>query len=1153
MFHLNSSFSLRTLRKYFAWRLLLVLFVIGFGAFVTQYNSALMAPENSPASVLKTTTIVVEGPGACYVAKVEDTLKLWTLTDSRAKLAGEIPLEGNPIVDITLTSGVSAIFYSNELPLGDQLHLRFNGALVNEKCPTCRVAMPLNSADWANSFGASTDEVKVSGNEGLTVLVQQQNQIFEKARAVSAQLAEAEAQYIEGQKNDLRDAYSQMKSATDAGVQLLNKSEAETMAFAGPLQNQAGQDTGAVKNAADKYANFLLNLTVKFQGAARCANLESYWKLEQGLERDLRIGNYPDPLPEDFDEETFLPLNRDAIVSQYENSNFPKLANQIRPCIMGLLGGLNLEIEDVNFPGSIPNLSKEALVSPAAYDTIGNNASEFVDRTDVAATAFETSQTANFAQLDKLAQYRQFEKDMTSLAQPLLDHVGKSWLQDDPPNTNNAALSTAKQSSTGSKSILPSTSQCGQDPVVSFNISGVSVLIGTPWDDEVTADDGKNLIITLRGDDCINAKDGMDAVFAMNGADIIDGGDGHGFLFGGRGPDTITGGKGESYEVTIGTVTLKFDIGGFISGGAGDDTLDGSENKTLDLFGYTDVILGDGLASDGDSGADVIDGMKGINFIFGQGKNDTLKTTGFGRVRINGVPMPFGSFFWGGLGDDVVTGTDTPLLSQSFGDFIAAGSGNDNVSAGNGRDFAFGETGNDQLNGNENDDFLFGGPGTDTIHGNGGRELIAGGPDNDTLHADAGAFALMLGNGGTDLLRGGPGIDLELGKDGADEMYGNVGPIDLLAGMEGSDTINGEQGIDLILGGRGDDKIKAGDGFVDLVLAGEGFDFVEGGLGPDVIFGMSNTVQDQPLQVCPSFNGDVEKLFGNEGIDLIWGNSGCDAINGGPGVDALFGGGGSDLLEGDDGSDFIWGAESKDTINAGDGIDIAFGGPGDDQIRGLTGIDLLVGGTGDDHVWGGNGADILIGYDGKDTLEGEADPNLLIGGNDTDLLLGGSTIDLAFGGKQSDTIKGGAGLNVLFGDADDDQITGGNNTDIAFGDDGSDQIDGGAGSNLLFGNDGNDNVTGQGDFDIIFGGPGADSVNGGGGNNLLFGNAGDDNINAESGRNLAFGGAGDDTMTGGCNSESPRDYLFGNGGSNSLEGNKTNDRDILVGGNKNRC
>lgn len=1133
-------------------RLLLVLLVIGLVSLKPENNAALMAPAPSH-SVVKTTSVTVKGPGALYLAKVENALKLWILTDFSARFAGEISFAGpneTLLADITVTDGVTAIFYANDLPLGEQLRLNFNGTLANKKCPTCTVVVPLNAASWASSFGDSTGEVKVSGSDGLPALVSQQNQIFETTRIVSAQVAEAEASYIEKQKEILRDAYSQIRSATDQGEQLLDNSYAGAMTFAGQLQNQSQQDATAVKNAANAYANYLLNQTAKFQGAERCANVESYWKLEQALERDLRIGSYPDPLPDNFDEETFQPLNREAIISQYENSNFPKFEGQLRPCIMNLLGGLYAEAENITFPGSIPNLSNEALVSPAPYETIGNNASEFVNNTEAAATAFETSQTANFAQLDKLVYYLQFEKQMTALPKPLLNYVGASWLQDDPPNNGDSTLSTAKQ-----KTSLPAAGQCGQDPVITFNVAGVSVFIGTPWNDQVTGDDKNNLIITLRGDDCVDAKGGIDTVFTMNGADTIYGGDGHSFLFGGRGPDVITGGKGENYDVTLGTVTLKFDIGSFISGGADADTLFGSENKPLDLFGYADVILGDGLASDADSGADVIDGVKGINLIFGQGKNDTLKTTGFGRVGVNGVPMPFGSLFWGGLGDDVINGTDTPPLSQSFGDFISAGAGNDSVSAGDGRDFVLGESGNDELNGNGNDDFIFAGGGTDVVHGNDGREIILGGQDNDTLYSDVGAFALMLGNAGADTLRGGPGVDLELGNDDNDEMYGGDGPIDVLAGLQGADTIRGENGIDLILAGRGDDKVYAGDGVVDLVMAGEGFDYVEGGLGTDVIFGMSNTAQDSPAQFCNNFNGDVEKLFGNEGFDMIWGNSGCDAINGGPGINALFGGDASDLIEGGDDTDFIWAGAGKDTVNANGGIDVAFGGPGDDLIKGFANIDLLEGGPGDDRIWGGDGADILIGYDGKDVLEGENGPNLLIGGNDADTLIGGPEIDLAFGGNQNDTVNGGDGLNVLFGDADDDQLTGGNNTDVIFGNTGSDQIDGGDGSNLLFGGDGNDGISGQGGADIIFAGPGNDSIQGGGGNNLLFGGTGQDNIQAELGRNLAFGGADPDTMTGGCDSEAPRDFLFGNGGgsSNSLTGNKSDKRDILVGGTKSRC
>jgi Ca2+-binding RTX toxin-like protein len=1107
----------------------------------------------------------VAGPGALYLGKVNDEIRFWTLSDSTARLAGKVSIatvaEQPLLINVTLGRGISGVFYNTELPLGNDLRLKFSGALSNEKCPQCTVMMPLTSDSWGKWFGELEGEAKVSGNFALTSLVDQQNQIFVTAGRVTEQIAESEQAQIGRQKQDLKDVYEQMTSATEQGEQILDTSYAQAMAFSSQTTNQSAHDTGVVQNAADAYANFLTNQTPKIQTATNCANVDDWWALEKQLERDLRIDGYPDPLPETPDEDTYQPANREIIIKQYEDSKFPKLQGQMRPCVLNLLGGLYTETEDISFPGSIPDLPKENLVSPTSYETIGNNLETFVNQTDSNTNAFEATQEVNFGKLDKLAAYQAFEKQFESLPKPLLKYVGSQWLQDSPPTGQNANTQKVSTAGIASKtSALSSTSSnCGNTPVVTFNISGVSVLIGTPWNDQVTGDDGKNLIITLAGDDCVDAKGDMDAVFTMSGNDTIYGGDGHGFLFGGKGDDTIKGGKGESYEITIGVITLKFDLGSFISGDAGKDTIYGSENTALDLFGYSDVIMGDGLASVADSGDDVIDGVKGINLIFGQAGNDTLKTTGYGKVGVDGVPMFFGSLFWGGQGDDTVTGTDTPPLSQSLGDFIAGGVGNDNISAGDGRDFVFGGQGTDVINGGSQDDFLFAGADNDIVHGNDARDIITGGSGDDTLYSDAGVFALILGNADKDTIYGGPGVDVELGNGDADDMHGSDGPVDILAGMQGADTISGENGVDLILGGPQNDRIYGGDG-LDLVFAGVGLDYVEGGSGPDVIFGGPNLQNDNPQQFCTVYNLDTaDRLYGNDGIDLIWGNSGCDAIYGGPGVNVLFGGPASDLIEGGPDTDFAWGNEGQDTINTNDGIDVAFGGPDNDVVTGGLNIDLLVGGAGNDHVSGGDGADIVIGSTGDDVLNGDNGPNLLIGGDGADVLNGGSSVDLAFGGNQDDVVNGGSGFNILFGDDGNDNLTGGSNPDAIFGDAGTDTINGGDGSNLLFGGGDDDTITATGSgFNIVFGGPGNDNLgggSGGGSNNLLFGNAGDDTINAEPGRNVAFGGNDNDTMNGGCGSEAPRDYLFGNGGgsNNQLTGNKVNNRDILVGGTKTRC
>ncbi|MDP5220416.1 choice-of-anchor I family protein [Ruegeria sp. 2205SS24-7] len=119
-------------------------------------------------------------------------------------------------------------------------------------------------------------------------------------------------------------------------------------------------------------------------------------------------------------------------------------------------------------------------------------------------------------------------------------------------------------------------------------------LIGTRRRDELTGDDGDDIILGFKGRDTLLGKGGDDIIFGGRGRDEIDGGDGDDILSGGRGRDIIAGGAGNDViDGGRGRDTLL--------GGEGDDTFinaqRGNSFEFVDDFG-ADEIFGDGIGLD---------------------------------------------------------------------------------------------------------------------------------------------------------------------------------------------------------------------------------------------------------------------------------------------------------------------------------------------------------------------------------------------------------------------------------------------------------------------------------------------------------------------------------------------------------------------------
>lgn len=678
-------------------------------------------------------------------------------------------------------------------------------------------------------------------------------------------------------------------------------------------------------------------------------------------------------------------------------------------------------------------------------------------------------------------------------------------------------------------------------PVFEFNLVGLAVFVGTPFDDTVRGNDvetGFEVMWGGKGDDCLNGLKGHELIMGGPGNDELHGGDQHELIVGGSGDDAIFLGEGEDYTITLGAVNVELELGSVAFGGSGNDYISGGdpdydENDTGE-YGYTDLIFGDGL-SESTSGEDEIDGGAGIDFLFGQWGDDDIRNRRQGRVQIDGVDFEIGSFQFGGKGDDELLGSDKfDLLIGSknddeiFGmgglDIILAGDGSDEADGGDGLDLVFGGKGDDPS--------ISGGDGIDLVMGNSGDDVVNGGP---------GALDLVFGNSGDDHVSGDDGFDVVFGGTGSDHVDGNDG-LDLLFGGSDNDTVTGGEGIDLAFGGSGRDRVEGDDGAVDLLFGNSDVDIVIGGLGLDVLFG----------------NGDDDWISGEDGVDLAFG---------GDGDDVLFGGNDLDVLFGNDDDDCVWG-------NAG--VDFGFGGEGADQLMGGTELDLLVGSSGNDLIYGEGGVDFLLGGDDEDEIDGGTELGVMFGGDDDDQILGGATLDLFFAGDGDDCVTGGAGFDIGFGGDGDDATLG---MGVGFGGDGEDEVEttmvgfGGDDDDVvsqvgttvgfIMGSDGADSlaVDPAGALAFVFGGEGDDTLSATGGTStssssttraFLFGGKDADWVQGSRGKSFAFGQKGDDIMSadtdGGSSNDDKRDRHWGNSDSDEMYGDSDDKRDRLYRG-----
>lgn len=663
-------------------------------------------------------------------------------------------------------------------------------------------------------------------------------------------------------------------------------------------------------------------------------------------------------------------------------------------------------------------------------------------------------------------------------------------LQDSRDTLGNRNYAQPLQEAPGQEDVLLG----GPDPDALYGRGGRDILyawhgldpetLSVPSVDHLYGGEGGDLLISFAGDDISEGGSGSDL--------IIDGYNLDGVWSGGN--DRLYGDHKVSLARAIAegnTDTASGERGDFIAGLGGDDLEVGSR--------------GDDLLSGG-SGKDTLVGGAGRDFIYGDSDwipvispprvqdwaaaldpsdINQWSLAGFDwQVRLNSTPSSY---------DVTVTHALLADATDSAGDLIHAGAGDDFVSGEGGDDLIWAELGNDIVFGDAGDDTVLGGEGDDEISG-----------DNARLDTREHGSDFLDGGAGNDLIFGGAKGDVLYGGDGNDYLVGdsrneNAGD-DSLSGQDGDDVLLGAGGSDALYGGAGTDKLYGDAAGVDL--APQGDDLLYGGAGDDLLVG----------------DGGWDRLYGGNGADTLDGDAG--GLSGSAyGNDYLDGGAGADVLIGNGGSDVLLGGADADELY-GDASDVDSAYRGDDLLDGGAGDDLLVGDAGRDRLYGGDGAD---------TLDGDAS-GLSGSAYGDDYLDGGAGADVLIGNGGSDVLLGGADADVLYGDASDvssadqggDRLDGGTGNDTLFGFGGSDTLLGGAGDDALYG-DGSGLSEAHDDDDYLNGGDGNDSLSGSGGNDILFGGAGDD---------FLAGGAGDDTLNGGAGS----DVLSGGGGDDRLAG-----------------
>lgn len=547
----------------------------------------------------------------------------------------------------------------------------------------------------------------------------------------------------------------------------------------------------------------------------------------------------------------------------------------------------------------------------------------------------------------------------------------------------------------------------GSDDGDTFTISTlIDDLQGGDGDDRLFGQGGTDLLRGDCGDDFLSGGNQLDLLFGGDDDDTLDGGGGADFLFGGAGFDIASygtsqaavsvdlskpfsgvGGDAESNLITelLSQVLTSTDIGStFISANFTslfaliNSALDTSTGRSLftlsdmlsSIEGLTGSKFDDHLTGDsgdnalqGGLGADVLDGGLGVDLGNYDDKSASVAVTLAGGADV--------TVFVGGVAEDTIRNIE----------YLAGGSGADQLTGDGFANFLSGGGANDTLVGGNGNDELVGGTGKDTLDGSAGTDTA-----NYSERTRSVAVVLAGASNATVKING-----------TAEDTLRNVENI--IGGLD-NDTLSGDSLANLLRGGAGDDTLRGG-GAADLLDGGDGSDAADYGDRIDAVRvtlkGSSNATV-----LVGGVNEDTVR-----GIENVIGGSAADQLTGDGSVNRLVGGSGDDALRGGDG---------RDTLDGGQGIDTADyrdkSGDVTITLRGASSASAFVGGVAEDSV---RSVENLIGGSGQDSLTGDGLANLLDGGGANDQLDGDAGNDTLIGGTGADELAGGAGNDSLTG------------------------------------------------------------------------------------------------------------------------------------------
>ena len=706
-----------------------------------------------------------------------------------------------------------------------------------------------------------------------------------------------------------------------------------------------------------------------------------------------------------------------------------------------------------------------------------------------------------------------------------------------------------------------------------------------------------------------------------NGNNIIEGGADNDELDGGDGNDTV------SYRSSNAGVTINLENNNAEGGHAAGDTI--SNFKNIIGSAHADILTGsDGQENiiEGGAGGDTLDGGTGgtntlsyessnasVDIDLGQGEDET----------IGGNPVTLIKKSTGGhaSNDNVIHNTFQNIIGSRHSDTLTGNGENNTLKGGVGNDMLKGEDGNDTLEGGPGRDTLDGGDGTtdtatyadataavtvDLTGGSGGRgdaagdrfisiDNFVGSTYDDTFIAsedpdniDGGAH----GEGGDTVSyeKSGVGVTVSLPGAQTDMTTDSYAIGDTLTNIE---NVTGSRHEDTLTGDNGDNTLKGGAG--DDTLKGEsGADTLEGGRGDDTLDAGSDS-QTDTLKFASGDGDDEIRNFtpDQDKIDLSAFSSiksfddlEMRSTNNDANTEIDLPGGGEitlvsvsmDRLDADNfmfRTRIITGTDGNNTLNGDNNPNTIRGGKGDDRLFGRDGNDVLYGGDGDDQLTGGDGMDTLHGGKGSDTFfityeedideivifdtvygEGDLDEDgdvtdetdedsasedtisykdwVNADGSDTGIIL---ELD-----SNSDNVDG---IENIIGSRHEDDFTGDSRENIIEGGADNDELDGGDGNDTVSYRSSNAGVTINLENNNAEGGHAAgDTIS-----NFenIIGSAHADILTGSDGQeNIIEGGAGGDTLDGGTGGTNTLSYESSNA---SVDIDLGQGEDETIGGN----